>query len=69
MAGWCSVDEATAGSCSRKRGGLRRLEPEAEHTSSTSGNHGEITVNAVHLTGPEIDVVLASSSAGIDCAE
>jgi hypothetical protein len=50
------------------RFGLRRLEPEAWHTSSTSGNHGEITVNAVHLTGP-IDVVLASSSAGIDCAE
>jgi hypothetical protein len=40
-----------------------------EQTSSTSGNHGEITVNAVHLTGPGIDVVLASSYADIDCAE
>jgi hypothetical protein len=40
-----------------------------EQTSSTSGNHGEITVNAVHITGPGIDVVLASSYADIDCAE
>jgi hypothetical protein len=39
-----------------------------EQTSSTSGNHGEITVNAVHVTGPGIDVVLASSHADIDCA-
>jgi hypothetical protein len=40
-----------------------------EQTSSTSGNHGEITVNAVHIAGPGIDVVLASSKADIDCAE
>jgi hypothetical protein len=39
-----------------------------EQTSSTSGNHGEITVNAVHVTGPGIDVVLASSKSDIDCA-
>jgi hypothetical protein len=39
-----------------------------EQTSSTSGNHGEITVNAAHVTGPGIDVVLASSRADIDCA-
>jgi hypothetical protein len=39
-----------------------------EQTSSTSGSHGEITVNAVHLTGPGIDVVLASSYADVDCA-
>lgn len=39
-----------------------------EQTSSTSGNHAEMTVNAVHLTGPGIDVVLASSSADITCA-
>lgn len=40
-----------------------------EQTSSASGNHSEITVNAVHLEGPGIDVVLASSYADIDCAE
>jgi hypothetical protein len=46
-----------------------------EQTSATSGNHGEMTVNAVHITvaGPLqivlADVVLASSSADIDCAE
>lgn len=39
-----------------------------EQTSSTSGNHGEMTVNAVHVTGLGIDVVLASSKADIDCA-
>lgn len=39
-----------------------------EQTSSTSGTRGEMTVNAVHITGPAIDVVLASSKADIDCA-
>lgn len=39
-----------------------------EQTSATNGNHGEMTVNAVHITGPFIDIALASSSADIDCA-
>ena len=40
-----------------------------EQTSSTSGGHGEITVNALHITGPGIDIVVGSSSSDIDCKE
>ena len=40
-----------------------------EQTSSTSGGHGEITVNALHVTGPGIDIVVGSSSSDIDCKE
>jgi hypothetical protein len=38
-----------------------------EQTSSTSGTSGQITVNALHVTAPLIDVVVASSQAGITC--
>jgi hypothetical protein len=38
-----------------------------EETSSTSGNTGDITVNAVHVTGPGIDIVVASSHSDITC--
>ena len=40
-----------------------------EQTSSTSGSHGEITVNALHISGPGIDIVVASSRSDIDCKE
>ncbi len=39
-----------------------------EQTSSPSGNTGSITVNALHLTGPSIDIVVASAQSGITCA-
>ncbi len=39
-----------------------------EQTSSTSGSHGDITVNAVHVFGPGVDVAIASAHADIDCA-
>lgn len=38
-----------------------------EQTSSTSGSTGDITVNAVHVTGPGIDIVVASSHSDITC--
>ncbi|MDX6450745.1 MAG: hypothetical protein QOH16_794 [Gaiellaceae bacterium] len=38
-----------------------------EQTSSVSGNHGSITVNAVHVTGPGIDIVVASAESDITC--
>jgi hypothetical protein len=38
-----------------------------EQTSSTSGTTGDITVNAVHITGPAIDIVIASSHSDITC--
>ena len=40
-----------------------------EQTRSTEGNRGEITVNAIHVYGPGVDVVVASSYADIECAE
>ena len=40
-----------------------------EQTTSTEGSRGEITVNAVHVYGPGVDVVIASSYADIECAE
>jgi hypothetical protein len=40
-----------------------------EQTSSTNGGHGEITVNALHVSGPGIDIVVASSQSDIDCKE
>ena len=39
-----------------------------EQTSSTSGQHGEITVTAAHLVGPGVDVAVARSHADVDCA-
>ena len=38
-----------------------------EQTSSTSGSTGSITVNAIHITGPAIDIVVASSHSDITC--
>jgi hypothetical protein len=39
-----------------------------EQTSSPSGNTGSITVNAVHVKGPSIDIVVASAQSGITCS-
>jgi hypothetical protein len=39
-----------------------------EQTSSSGGNSGSITVNALHVTGPSIDIVVASARSGITCA-
>ena len=39
-----------------------------EQTSSPSGNAGSITVNALHLKGPSIDIVVASAQSGITCS-
>jgi hypothetical protein len=36
-------------------------------TSSVSGNQGSMTVNAVHVTGPGIDLVVASAESDITC--
>jgi hypothetical protein len=38
-----------------------------EQTSSVNGNHGSITVNAIHVTGPGIDIVVASAESDITC--
>lgn len=38
-----------------------------EQTSSSGGNTGSITVNAVHVKGPSIDIVVASTQSGITC--
>jgi hypothetical protein len=38
-----------------------------EQTSSVSGNHGSMTVNAIHITGPGIDIVVASAASDITC--
>jgi hypothetical protein len=39
-----------------------------EKTSSPSGNAGSITVNALHVKGPSIDIVIASAQSGITCS-
>jgi hypothetical protein len=39
-----------------------------EQTSSPSGNAGSITVNALHVKGPSIDIVVASAQSGITCS-
>jgi hypothetical protein len=39
-----------------------------EQTSSEGGNTGAVTVNALHITGPGIDIVVASAHSGITCA-
>jgi len=39
-----------------------------EKTSSPSGNAGSITVNALHVRGPSIDIVVASAQSGITCS-
>ena len=38
-----------------------------EQRSSVSGNQGSITVNAIHITGPGIDIVIASAESDITC--
>jgi hypothetical protein len=38
-----------------------------EQTSTVSGNQGSITVNAIHVTGPGIDIVVASAESDITC--
>jgi hypothetical protein len=38
-----------------------------EETSSTSASTGSMTVNAVHVTGPGIDIAVASSHSDITC--
>jgi hypothetical protein len=38
-----------------------------EQKSSTSGTQGSITVNAIHVTGPGIDIVVASAESDITC--
>jgi len=39
-----------------------------EQTSSQGGNTGATTVNALHITGPSIDIVVASAHSDITCA-
>jgi len=39
-----------------------------ERTSSSGANSGSMTVNALHVTGPAIDIVVASAQSGITCA-
>ena len=39
-----------------------------EQKSSTSGTQGSMTVNAIHVTGPGIDIVLSSAESDIDCS-
>jgi hypothetical protein len=38
-----------------------------EQTSSSGGNTGSMTVNALHVKGPSIDIVVASAQSGITC--
>lgn len=39
-----------------------------QQTSSSGGSSGSITVNALHLTGPGIDIVVASAQSDITCS-
>ena len=39
-----------------------------EQTSSSGGNTGSMTVNALHVKGPGIDIVVASARSGITCS-
>jgi hypothetical protein len=38
-----------------------------EQTSSPAGNTGTMTVNALHISGPSIEIVVASAQSGITC--
>jgi hypothetical protein len=38
-----------------------------EQKSTVNGNHGSMTVNAIHVTGPGIDLVVASAESDITC--
>jgi hypothetical protein len=39
-----------------------------EQTSSSGGNAGAMTVNALHVTGPGIDIVVSSAHSDITCS-
>lgn len=39
-----------------------------EQTSTTNGSTGSMTVNAIHVTGPGTDIVIASAESDITCA-
>ena len=39
-----------------------------EQTSSPSGNTGSMTVNALHVTGPSVDIIVASAHSDITCS-
>jgi hypothetical protein len=39
-----------------------------EQTSATSGGKGSMTVNAIHVTGPGTDIVVAGAESDIICA-
>jgi hypothetical protein len=39
-----------------------------EQTSSAGGNAGTMTVNALHVTGPSVEIVVASANSGITCS-
>lgn len=39
-----------------------------QQTSSSGGNAGSITVNALHVTGPSIDIVVGSAQSDITCS-
>jgi hypothetical protein len=39
-----------------------------QQTSSSGGTSGSITVNALHVTGPSIDIIVASAQSGITCS-
>lgn len=39
-----------------------------QQTSSSGGNAGSITINALHVTGPSIDIVVASAQSDITCS-
>ena len=38
-----------------------------QQTSSSGGNAGSVTVNALHVTGPGIDIVVGSAQSDITC--
>lgn len=39
-----------------------------QQTSSSGGSSGSMTVNALHVTGPSIDIVVGSTQSGITCS-
>lgn len=39
-----------------------------QQTSSSGGSSGSMTVNALHVTGPAIDIVVGSAQSGITCS-
>jgi hypothetical protein len=39
-----------------------------EQTSSSGGNAGAMTVNALHVTGPAVDIVVSSTHSDITCS-